>query len=552
MPKIRLLIALVGLTCATLGFTQSVPMPKTAKTTKTAETAIEPPPAPVAAKEVAKAVKFSIDFPILTPAENKTYQDLLGKNLPHGAVVFQQNSNANGGSYDGAYPIGPNAYAVVSDQVEQIGIMRLDNHQVLGKLRGKSYAQLIATDDGNYLITNYSSASGVHFFDQKSKELRHSVPWPDSTARYGSTWVDYQNNRAVIIDVIQDMKTGTRTVIRLVDLATGATVYEKRLVANPSMNEQKAQPIVNFVWWNGRKILLPLKDRIELLDLDSGEAVGSLMVKEAIQIRVNSTGGFIAKTLNDGLYHGQIDSGNLNLVIPHNQLRDYQLGPEIQPGVVSLLLENPDPAAILFYDVATGKRLGSWSPHLVYGQPTRIRSLNFFPGSKLLVALSRPTALIHQGYSIVAAPNFVDVNCAKNPARCFKDLKSTSIEVSAGLLGVIQEKVATGISNALKTAAASGVAATGNDANIKAAAGTENGKTGTQQNTRGVKEYYDGGYKSSKGFPIFKFVCNNGNARSAFKDESGRWLDGTGQPYGDRYRNLTPERFAQEGCQNGF
>jgi len=67
------------------------------------------------------------------------------------------------------------------------------------------------------------------------------------------------------------------------------------------------------------------------------------------------------------------------------------------------------------------------------------------------------------------------------------------------------------------------------------------------KHTGGVKEYYDGGYKSG-GHSIYIFRCNNGSKYSAFKKGNGYWHDGAGSNYGDRYRNLSTSDFATKKC----
>lgn len=64
----------------------------------------------------------------------------------------------------------------------------------------------------------------------------------------------------------------------------------------------------------------------------------------------------------------------------------------------------------------------------------------------------------------------------------------------------------------------------------------------------GVKEVYDGGYKSSAGHIIYRVKCHNGKSASAFKDGSGFWKDTGGSNYGERYRYSNEKQFAAKFC----
>jgi len=64
-----------------------------------------------------------------------------------------------------------------------------------------------------------------------------------------------------------------------------------------------------------------------------------------------------------------------------------------------------------------------------------------------------------------------------------------------------------------------------------------------------VKEIYDGGYKSSKGYIIYRVVCKSGRDASAYQDSAGRWKDGSGSNYGSGYRNLSLQNFGEKYCQ---
>ena len=65
----------------------------------------------------------------------------------------------------------------------------------------------------------------------------------------------------------------------------------------------------------------------------------------------------------------------------------------------------------------------------------------------------------------------------------------------------------------------------------------------------GVKEVYDGGYKSSQGFPIYKVKCYGGRSGSAYYD-GGKWYDGSGYSYGSGYNGISsPNGFARVFCK---
>lgn len=64
----------------------------------------------------------------------------------------------------------------------------------------------------------------------------------------------------------------------------------------------------------------------------------------------------------------------------------------------------------------------------------------------------------------------------------------------------------------------------------------------------GVKETYDGGYKSSDGHPIYIVRCIQGLKFSAFKRPNGYWFDGSGSNYGTGFRNLSLDQFAAKKC----
>lgn len=70
----------------------------------------------------------------------------------------------------------------------------------------------------------------------------------------------------------------------------------------------------------------------------------------------------------------------------------------------------------------------------------------------------------------------------------------------------------------------------------------------SSQNNSGVKEVYDGGNKSSDGYPIYIVKCKQGSKVSAFKKPNGYWFDSSGSNYGDRYRNLSLDDFAAKKC----
>ena len=68
------------------------------------------------------------------------------------------------------------------------------------------------------------------------------------------------------------------------------------------------------------------------------------------------------------------------------------------------------------------------------------------------------------------------------------------------------------------------------------------------QNSSGVKEVYNGGYKSSEGYPIYIIKCKQGSKFNAFQRPNGYWYDGSGSNYGDHYRRLSLDAFAAKKC----
>ena len=65
----------------------------------------------------------------------------------------------------------------------------------------------------------------------------------------------------------------------------------------------------------------------------------------------------------------------------------------------------------------------------------------------------------------------------------------------------------------------------------------------------GLKEIYDGGYKSSQGNIIYRVKCHSGQSASAYKDNNGWWRDSGGSSYGSNYRNLSAQQFGNKYCQ---
>ncbi len=64
----------------------------------------------------------------------------------------------------------------------------------------------------------------------------------------------------------------------------------------------------------------------------------------------------------------------------------------------------------------------------------------------------------------------------------------------------------------------------------------------------GVKEVYAGGSKAPNGSPIYIIKCTGGSSYSAYKASNGFWKDGSGFNYGERYRYLSLQEFAQKKC----
>ncbi len=64
----------------------------------------------------------------------------------------------------------------------------------------------------------------------------------------------------------------------------------------------------------------------------------------------------------------------------------------------------------------------------------------------------------------------------------------------------------------------------------------------------GVKEVYDGGLDAPNGATIYIVRCTQGSKYTAYKASNGYWKDGTGSNYGDRYRYLSINEFAQKKC----
>lgn len=69
-----------------------------------------------------------------------------------------------------------------------------------------------------------------------------------------------------------------------------------------------------------------------------------------------------------------------------------------------------------------------------------------------------------------------------------------------------------------------------------------------QMGSGGVSEVYDGGYKSSEGYTIYRIKCNSGGSGSAFQKSNGRWYDSGGSSFSDRYQGWSLSKFANEMC----
>lgn len=66
----------------------------------------------------------------------------------------------------------------------------------------------------------------------------------------------------------------------------------------------------------------------------------------------------------------------------------------------------------------------------------------------------------------------------------------------------------------------------------------------------GVKEIYNTGGKSSKGYIIYKVKCHGGSGTSAYQDGNGWWKDGVGSNFGEKYRHSSKQDFANRYCNN--
>lgn len=68
-----------------------------------------------------------------------------------------------------------------------------------------------------------------------------------------------------------------------------------------------------------------------------------------------------------------------------------------------------------------------------------------------------------------------------------------------------------------------------------------------QAGSGGVDRVYDGGNKSPNGSIIYIIKCNSGGSTNAFS-KGGRWYDGSGFGYSDRYSGISINELAQELC----
>ena len=76
----------------------------------------------------------------------------------------------------------------------------------------------------------------------------------------------------------------------------------------------------------------------------------------------------------------------------------------------------------------------------------------------------------------------------------------------------------------------------------------ERSSSSSSRDSGGLKEMYNGGYKSSQGNIIYIVRCNDGRKISAFKDSSGWWKDGSGSKLGEKYRHLSNQAFGNKYC----
>ena len=66
----------------------------------------------------------------------------------------------------------------------------------------------------------------------------------------------------------------------------------------------------------------------------------------------------------------------------------------------------------------------------------------------------------------------------------------------------------------------------------------------------GVKEIYNTGGKSSKGYIRYRVNCHGGSGITAYKDGNGWWKDDVGSNLGERYRHLSKQDFGNKYCNN--
>jgi len=78
-------------------------------------------------------------------------------------------------------------------------------------------------------------------------------------------------------------------------------------------------------------------------------------------------------------------------------------------------------------------------------------------------------------------------------------------------------------------------------------ASSNNSANNSSSRQSGVKEYYDGGYKSSKGSKIYIVKCNDGTKVSVHKQVNGSWYSVSSNT-GSKYKNLSISAFANKYC----
>ncbi len=71
--------------------------------------------------------------------------------------------------------------------------------------------------------------------------------------------------------------------------------------------------------------------------------------------------------------------------------------------------------------------------------------------------------------------------------------------------------------------------------------------TSSSQKPTGVKEFYDAGTRSSKGYHNYRVKCHNGRSTTSYKGDRGYWYE-VSSNQGDKYRHLSPSNFSKKYC----